>query len=139
MPVIVHGGGPQIAKMLKSLNIESKFIQGLRVTDEKTMEVAQMVLCGSINKDICRLISSQTGVRGAIGLSGLDSKLILAKPIRKTTLNADGQEEIVDLGLVGDPTTVNTKLIQDLVTLSLVPVIAPGIYSIHHIFTHHTN
>lgn len=67
LPVIVHGGGPQIAATLKSLNIESKFIGGLRVTDQKTLEVAQMVLCGSINKELCGLLSSLDGIRGAIG------------------------------------------------------------------------
>lgn len=113
LPVIVHGGGPQIAKMLESLHIESRFENGLRVTDAATMAVAQMVLCGSINKEIVGRISGQEGVRGALGLSGLDSGLIKAK--------------IKDpkLGLVGEPSAVNTKLIQDLLSLKLVPVIAP--------------
>ncbi len=65
--MIVHGGGPQIAVTLKSLNIESKFVQGLRVTDARTMEVAQMVLCGSINKELCGKLSGLSGIRGAIG------------------------------------------------------------------------
>ena len=113
LPVIVHGGGPQIAKTLKSLSIESSFVNGLRVTDPKTMEVAQMVLCGSINKDIVGMISSQHGIRGAIGLCGLDAKLIMAK------------QKNLDLGLVGEPTKVNTELINDILKLKLVPVIAP--------------
>ena len=79
IPVIVHGGGPQIAKMLKKLNVESQFIDGLRVTDEATMEIAQMVLCGSINKDIASSISQNVGVVGAVGLSGLDAGLVKAK------------------------------------------------------------
>lgn len=111
LPVIVHGGGPQIAAMLKSLNIESKFIGGLRVTDAKTLEVAQMVLCGSINKELCGKLSGLEGIRGAIGLSGLDGKLIQAKKISKTAINeVTGVEEVIDLGLVGDPISVNTGL-----------------------------
>ena len=113
LPVIVHGGGPQIAKMLNNLKIESRFENGLRVTDAATMEVAQMVLCGAINKEIVGRISGQEGVRGALGLCGLDSGLIKAK-IKDPAL-----------GLVGEPSSVNTKLIQDLLSLKLVPVIAP--------------
>lgn len=113
LPVIVHGGGPQIAKMLASLSIESRFENGLRVTDDKTMEVAQMVLCGSINKEIVGKISTQAGVRGAIGLCGLDAGLIKARVKNPA------------LGLVGEPTTVNTQVVRDLLSLKLVPVIAP--------------
>jgi acetylglutamate kinase len=113
LPVIVHGGGPQIAKMLANLKIESRFENGLRVTDAATMEVAQMVLCGSINKEIVGKISGQEGVRGAVGLCGLDSQLIKAKVKNPT------------LGLVGEPSTVNTDIIKDLLALKLVPVIAP--------------
>jgi len=100
LPVIVHGGGPQIQKMLTSLAIESKFVQGLRVTDQKTMEVAQMVLCGSINKDIVGMISTQSGVRGAVGLCGLDGKLIQARPLIKKMIDEKGKEVAVDLGFV---------------------------------------
>jgi len=113
LPVIVHGGGPQIKKMLDTLKLESVFVQGLRVTDAKTMEVAQMVLCGSINKEIVGRISLQEGVHGAIGLCGLDSKLIRAK-IKNP-----------ELGLVGEPTLVNAKVIQELLSIKLIPVIAP--------------
>lgn len=111
--------------MLKKLEIESKFLQGLRVTDQKTMEVAQMILCGAINKDISGMISAQPGVRGAVGLCGLDGKLIQAKVIDKTIVNEAGEEVKLDLGLVGDPTIVNTQLLKDLLSLALVPVIAP--------------
>ena len=121
----MHGGGPQIASMLKKLEIESKFLQGLRVTDKATMEVAQMVLCGSINKDIAGMISSQPGVKGAIGLCGLDGKLIQAKAMVKMTTDESGKEVPLDLGLVGDPTIINTQLLRDLLSLSLVPVCAP--------------
>lgn len=109
----MHGGGPQIAKTLKSLEIESTFVNGLRVTDPKTMEVAQMVLCGSINKNIVGMISSQKGIKGALGLCGLDCNLIVAK-VKEP-----------ELGLVGEPLRVNTKLITDLLLLGIVPVIAP--------------
>lgn len=111
--------------MLKKLEIESKFLQGLRVTDQKTLEVAQMVLCGAINKDISGMISAQPGVRGAIGLCGLDGKLIQAKTIDKTIVNDAGDNVKLDLGLVGDPTIVNTQLLKDLLSIGLVPVIAP--------------
>eukprot|EP00981_Chlorochromonas_danica_P003467 scaffold654_cov207-Ochromonas_danica.AAC.52 len=117
-PVIVHGGGPQIAQMLTTLNVPSQFVDGLRVTDTATMDVAQMVLCGSINKQLVRRISSKKGVKGAVGLSGLDSKLIEAS--------------IKDpkLGLVGEPSRVNTELIHGLVQLGYIPVIAPVGYNI---------
>lgn len=111
--------------MLKKLEIESKFLQGLRVTDQKTLEVAQMILCGAINKDISGMISAQPGVRGAIGLCGLDGKLIQAKTIEKTIVNDAGENVKLDLGLVGDPTIVNTQLLKDLLSIGLVPVIAP--------------
>ena len=113
MPVIVHGGGPQIKKMLSTLGVESTYLNGLRVTNEQTMDVAQMVLCGSINKDIVRRISSLDGVRGAVGLSGIDSKLIQAK-VKDPAL-----------GLVGEPTVIAADVIKDILSLKLVPVIAP--------------
>ena len=126
LPVIVHGGGPQIKAMLEKLEIESNFLQGLRVTDKATMEVAQMILCGSINKDIAGMISNQPGVKGAIGLCGLDGKLIQAKKMEKTGIDeATGKTVPLDFGLVGDPTIVNTQLLKELLSCSLVPVIAP--------------
>ncbi len=112
-PVIVHGGGPQIAKMLTQLNVESKFVDGLRVTDPATMDVAQMVLCGSINKELVRRISSKQGVKGAVGLSGVDSRLIEAT-IKDSKL-----------GLVGEPGQINAELIESLIKLGYIPVIAP--------------
>ncbi len=112
-PVVVHGGGPQIKSTLASLSIESKFIDGLRVTDAKTMEVAQMVLCGMINKNIVGTISCQEGVRGAIGLSGRDAKLLQAKQIDEK------------FGLVGEPTIVDDSIIIDLLNIKMIPVIAP--------------
>lgn len=113
IPVIVHGGGPQIAKMLKTLNVESKFINGLRVTDPATMEVAQMVLCGLINKDLVRRVCLKPGVKGALGLSGLDSKLIQAT------------QKDPSLGLVGEPSAVNAEVIVNILQTGLIPIIAP--------------
>ena len=112
-PIVVHGGGPQIKATLASLSIESQFIDGLRVTDTKTMEVAQMVLCGMINKNIVGTISRQKGIRGAIGLSGRDAKLLQAKQIDKK------------FGLVGEPTIVDDSIITDLLNINMIPVIAP--------------
>lgn len=125
-PVIVHGGGPQIKKMLKSLDVESTFVQGLRVTDAKTMEIAQMVLCGSINKDIVAMISSQPNIPGALGLCGLDAKLIEAKKLEMYQADpVTGVSELVDIGLVGEPIRVNSDLLRSVISLHLVPVIAP--------------
>lgn len=113
IPIVVHGGGPQIQKMLTSLSIVSKFVDGLRVTDTATMEIAQMVLCGSINKEIVSKVSQKSGVYGAIGLSGLDSGLIKAS--RKDER----------LGLVGEPSSVNAEFLRSLLKLNIIPIIAP--------------
>lgn len=113
VPVIVHGGGPQIAHALKQMQVESTFVDGLRVTDSKTLDVAQMVLCGSINKDLVRRIGRKANVKGAIGLCGLDSNLLVAS--------------IKDprLGYVGEPEKVNADFIRELLALQIIPVIAP--------------
>lgn len=113
-PILVHGGGPSINTMLTKLNIESKFNNGLRVTDEATMEVVQMVLCGKINKDI----TSKLNVMGvkAIGLSGKDAKLI--EVVKAEPKNG------VDLGFVGDVTKINVKLLEMLANDEFIPVIA---------------
>ncbi|KAJ1420716.1 acetylglutamate kinase [Ochromonadaceae sp. CCMP2298] len=111
VPVLVHGGGPQIAQMLKTLNVPTQFVDGLRVTDKATMDVAQMVLCGSINKEISSSISRK-GVQ-TVGLSGLDAGLIL------------GRKKDPRLGLVGEPVSVNAPLLRSLLAAGLVPVIAP--------------
>jgi hypothetical protein len=136
LPVIVHGGGPQIKKTLESLSIKSQFVQGLRVTDEKTMEVAQMVLCGSINKGLCGMLSSQNGVRGAVGLSGLDGKLIKAKKMKKVITDETGKEVEADLGLVGDPTTVTVDLVSFkrvllILSQSLIINLSPSFFTYH--------
>jgi acetylglutamate kinase len=118
LPIVVHGGGPQISNMLKRLNIESRFIDGLRVTDAATMEVVEMILTGSINKQIVAAINAEGG--HAVGLSGKDDNLLFAKPAE---LVKDGQR--VDLGFVGEPDKVNPRIINYLEQAGIVPVIAP--------------
>ncbi len=113
-PVIVHGGGPDINAFLEQMNIESKFINGLRVTDEKTMEIVEMVLSGKLNKHIVTEIETQ-GVK-AVGISGKDGGIIKAQKIEK-----DG----IDYGCVGDIVSVDPTLIQSLINNEFIPVIAP--------------
>lgn len=129
-PVVVHGGGPQISRMLDKAGVKSTFIDGLRVTDEATMEVAEMVLSGAINKEIANWITqagAEADVRG-VGLSGKDARLITAEKVTRTRKDPDSNiEQIVDLGFVGEPTKVDPHLIQALLTseTDYIPVIAP--------------
>jgi acetylglutamate kinase len=123
-PVVVHGGGPQIGRMLKQLGIESQFHNGLRVTDRETARVAEMVLSGAINKEIVGWIAAEGGK--AVGISGKDGGLVIAEKI--TGREADptrGIERHVDLGFVGDPKINDTTLLETLAEKGLVPVIAP--------------
>jgi acetylglutamate kinase len=128
-PVVVHGGGPQIDQMLKRLAIEPKFRQGVRVTDEATMEVVEMVLGGAINKEIAALISRH-GIK-AVGLSGKDGGLIMAKPftraewMKKLGTELGGLEAHEDYGLVGDVQQIDPTLLLTLQASHVVPVIAP--------------
>lgn len=123
-PVVVHGGGPQIADLLKRLNIESRFVEGMRVTDGQTMDVVEMVLGGQVNKDIVNLINSHGG--SAIGLTGKDARLIRARKLTVTHQDADMlQPEIIDIGQVGEVASVNTDLLDMLVKGDFIPVIAP--------------
>jgi acetylglutamate kinase len=123
-PVVVHGGGPQIGSFLKKLGKESKFIQGMRVTDEETMDIVEMVLVGKINKEIVGLINSHGG--NAVGLSGKDGNLISAE---KYLLSEDKAKhtppEIIDIGLVGKVKNINSQLIISLAHNGFIPVIAP--------------
>jgi acetylglutamate kinase len=122
--VIVHGGGPQIAKMLERLEIESSFVDGLRVTDAATVEVAEMVLCGSINKGIASAINQAGG--HALGLSGKDDSLVVAtKAFRSTNDPVSGAATTVDLGFVGEPSEVNVGVLESLLDAGFMPVIAP--------------
>ena len=123
-PVVVHGGGPQIGDLLKRLNIESHFIDGMRVTDSATMDVVEMVLGGQVNKDIVNLINQHGG--SAIGLTGKDAGLIRAKKLKVSRQTPDmTQPEIIDIGHVGEVVDVNVELINMLVAGDFIPVIAP--------------
>ena len=122
-PLIVHGGGPQIGNMLKQLNITSEFRQGLRVTDDATMDVVEMVLVGKVNKNIVNLINLNGGM--AVGLSGKDGKLISARKLEMVLEKGDAPPEIIDLGKVGEVTGINTGLITTLLGQGFIPVIAP--------------
>ena len=123
-PVVVHGGGPQIARMLARLGIESDFVDGLRVTDEKTIEVVEMVLAGTINKQIVTTINAVGGT--AVGLSGKDGRLIEAVALARRVRDAEtGAEHVADLGFVGEPRRINAALLDHLGDSDIVPVIAP--------------
>ena len=123
-PIVVHGGGPQIAQMLKSLGIESKFEGGLRVTDQRTMEVVEMVLAGSINKEIVALINAEG--EWAIGLCGKDGNMVFAEKAKKTITDPDSRiERVLDLGFVGEPVEVDRTLLDLLARSEMIPVIAP--------------
>ncbi|MCK5446265.1 MAG: acetylglutamate kinase [Rhodospirillaceae bacterium] len=123
-PVVVHGGGPQIGEMLDKLKIESEFIHGLRVTDKETVDVVEMVLSGSINKQIVSEINSAGGF--AVGLSGKDGNLIKAVKLRRTMRDPDSNiERILDLGLVGEPKEITPHILDNFEESDITPVIAP--------------
>ncbi|ARB44142.1 MULTISPECIES: acetylglutamate kinase [Alcanivoracaceae] len=126
-PVIVHGGGPQIGDLLNRLGKESKFVQGMRVTDQETMDVVQMVLGGLVNKDIVNLIQHNGGQ--AIGLTGKDGRLIRARKMLLRNEDADNPElkasEIIDIGHVGEVQGINTRILSLLSGSDFIPVIAP--------------
>lgn len=123
-PVVVHGGGPQIGAMLKRLNVTSSFVDGLRVTDEKTVEIVEMVLSGSINKNIVQAINNAGG--RAIGLSGKDGALIRARKLTRTQRDPDSNiERILDLGFVGEPEEIDPTILFHFADSDLIPVIAP--------------
>ena len=123
-PIVVHGGGPQIGKMLERLKIQSSFIDGLRVTDAATVEIVEMVLCGSINKQIVAEINAAGGV--AVGVSGKDGGLIEARKLRRSVADPDSNiEKLLDLGFVGEPVRINPNVIQEFAEANFIPVIAP--------------
>lgn len=129
-PVVVHGGGPQISAMLERAGVKSTFVDGLRVTDAPTMEVAEMVLSGAINKEIANWITlagREADVRG-VGLSGKDARLITVEKARKKSRDPGSKlEQVIDLGFVGEPTHVDPQIIEALIYAEhdYVPVIAP--------------
>ncbi|HEV2504882.1 MAG TPA: acetylglutamate kinase [Mesorhizobium sp.] len=123
-PIVVHGGGPQIAAMLAKMGIESRFEGGLRVTDEKTVEIVEMVLAGSINKEIVALINAEG--EWAIGLCGKDGNMVFARKAHKTIKDPDSNiERVLDLGFVGEPVEVDRTLLDLLARSEMIPVLAP--------------
>jgi acetylglutamate kinase len=123
-PVVVHGGGPQIGEMLKRLGIKSEFAGGLRITDAATIEIVEMVLAGSINKQIVGFINGAGGK--AVGLCGKDGNMVLARKVNRTLVDPDSQiETIVDLGFVGEPEKVDTTVLTQILGRDLIPVLAP--------------
>ena len=123
-PVVVHGGGPQIGDMLERLRIKSSFVDGLRVTDSATVEIVEMVLAGSINKQVVTAINGAGGC--AVGLSGKDAKLIRARPLKRTLKDPDSHiEKVLDLGFVGDPSHVDPTVLDKFAEADIIPVIAP--------------
>ena len=123
-PVVVHGGGPQIGSLLERLNIRSEFKGGLRVTDQATVEVVEMVLAGSVNKEIVTAINTQGG--RAVGISGKDANLMRARRIERRWRAPDSDsEEILDLGFVGEPAAVDPHIVDVIIHSDLIPVIAP--------------
>lgn len=122
-PIVVHGGGPQIAAMLKKLEIKSDFVQGLRVTDKPTVDVVEMVLAGAINKEIVSAINRQGGK--AVGICGKDANLMIAKRITQLPDPDSNLLKAIDIGYVGDPLEVNPHIVEVISKSDLIPVIAP--------------
>ncbi|MEP9376663.1 acetylglutamate kinase [Aquabacter sp. CN5-332] len=123
-PVVVHGGGPQIGAMLEKLGIKSQFAAGLRITDKATIEIVEMVLAGSINKQIVGFINEAGGK--AIGLCGKDGNMVVARKATRTITDPDSKiEQVVDLGFVGEPDTVDTMVLDQILGRELIPVLAP--------------
>ena len=123
-PIVVHGGGPQIGDMLERLKIKSSFVDGLRITDAATVEIVEMVLAGSINKQIVAAISKAGGT--AVGLSGKDGNLIQARKLTRKSRDPDSNiEKVVDLGFVGEPAHINANVLTELSRSDIIPVIAP--------------
>ena len=123
-PIVVHGGGPQIGSMLARLEMESNFIDGLRVTDQQTISIVEMVLAGAINKSLVASISAAGGM--SVGISGKDGNLIIAKKLSHRTKDTDSAiENLVDLGYVGIPDKVDKKVLDALLGVNMIPVVAP--------------
>lgn len=122
-PIVVHGGGPQVDNLLKELGRTSQRVDGMRVTDKPTMDIVEMVLAGSVNKQIVNLINKHGG--HAIGLSGSDDNLIVAKKLPMSKMDENGNVTSIDLGFVGDVVRVNRELIDMMMNSKFIPVIAP--------------
>ena len=123
-PVVVHGGGPQIEAMLKKVGVQSHYAGGLRITDEKTLEIVEMVLAGSINKEMVGYMNEAGGK--AIGLCGKDGNMVVARKLTRTVVDPDSHiEKVVDLGFVGEPDKVDTTVLTQILGRELIPVLAP--------------
>ena len=123
-PIVVHGGGPQIGELLEKLSIESRFVDGMRVTDDKTMDVVEMVLGASVNKEIVNLINQNGG--SAIGVTGKDGRLIKARQLKVSRASPDLEApEIIDIGQVGEVKKINVRVLETLIQGDFIPVIAP--------------
>jgi acetylglutamate kinase len=122
-PVVVHGGGPQIGKVLHQMGIESRFVNGMRITDNATMDVVEMVLVGKVNKEIVSLVNRHGGK--AVGLSGKDGQLITARKLNLTASDGENPPEIIDLGMVGEVDSIHPVVIRTLERENFIPVIAP--------------
>src|SRR5579872_7513182 len=123
-PVVVHGGGPQIEAMLKKVGVESQYAAGLRITDEQTLEIVEMVLAGSINKQMVGFINEAGGK--AIGLCGKDGNMVVARKLTRTVVDPDSEiEKIVDLSFVGETEKVDTTVLDEVLGRKLIPVLAP--------------
>ena len=123
-PVVVHGGGPQINAMLKRLNVQSTFVQGLRVTDQAMLDVVEMVLAGPVNKQVAEAITRAGAM--AVGISGKDGGLIRARKVTRMVRDPDSlTEQALDLGFVGEPEAVDTRLLKLLMGADIIPVVAP--------------
>ncbi len=123
-PVVVHGGGPQIEAMLKKVGVQSQYAAGLRITDEKTLEIVEMVLAGSINKQMVGYINAAGGK--AVGLCGKDGNMVIARKLTRTVIDPDSAiEQVVDLGYVGEPEKVDTTVLTQILGRELIPVLAP--------------
>ena len=123
-PVVVHGGGPQIEAMLKQVGVQSQYAAGLRITDEKTLEIVEMVLAGSINKQMVGYINAAGGK--AVGLCGKDGNMVVARKLTRTVIDPDSAiEKVIDLGYVGEPEKVDTTVLTQILGRELIPVLAP--------------
>jgi acetylglutamate kinase len=123
-PIVVHGGGPQIEAMLKKVGVESQYAAGLRITDAKTLEIVEMVLAGSINKQMVGYINEAGGK--AIGLCGKDGNMVVARKLTRTVIDPDSAiEKVIDLGYVGEPDKVDTTVLSQILGRELIPVLAP--------------
>jgi acetylglutamate kinase len=123
-PIVVHGGGPQIEAMLKKVGVESQYAAGLRITDEKTLEIVEMVLAGSINKQMVGYVNEAGGK--AVGLCGKDGNMVIARKLTRAMTDPDSHiERVVDLGFVGEPDKVDVTVLHQILGRELIPVLAP--------------